>query len=317
VPNKLYPPPSSLYRRLRSEAGYWRDRLFTPKIGWQHVDERVNLTYVEEPLPEAIPDAEVVLVTTWEMVERVLTFPESKGRKVHLVQASAADVGVPKDRIEDLWRAPLRLVLISKWLYSLAEQRNCQDIVHVPIALDHSKYRILQPIAPRPKRVAMLFGRAFTKGSSDGIETLKIAKEKHPDMRAVLFGISSRPKTLPGWIEYRRNPPQACMVNDIYNGSSVYLCSSLGESFGLPAAEALACGCALVTTDCGGVRDYATEGQTALISPPQNPGLLAENLIRVLGDEGLRMRLAEEGGRRIREFSWDRSTTLLEQAIGV
>jgi len=198
----------------------------------------------------------------------------------------------------------------------LGQQVKCKDIFHVPIAIDHAKYRILQPISLRPKRVAMLFSIAPGKGSRDGIEALTIAKGKCPEMRAVLFGSPSRPKTLPAWIEYRRNPRQEHLVGDIYNGSSVYLCSSLTEGFGLPPAEAMDCGCAVVTTDCGGIRDFAINGRTALVSPAQNPGLLAENLVRVLADEGLRKRLAEEGRQEVQQFTWERSTTLLEQVIG-
>jgi glycosyltransferase involved in cell wall biosynthesis len=164
--------------------------------------------------------------------------------------------------------------------------------------------------------VALLFSLAPTKGSRDGIEALRIAKAKCPEMCAVLFGIPSRPKTLPAWIEYRRNPRQAHLVRDIYNGSSVYMCSSLAEGFGLPPAEAMACGCAVVTTDCGGIRDFAINGTTALVSPTQNPRLLAENLVRVLGDDSLRSRLAESGRQEIQLFNWERSTTLMEQAIG-
>lgn len=215
-----------------------------------------------------------------------------------------------------LWQTPLRTVVVSRWLYTLGEQLRDKDIFYVPIAIDHAKYRVLRPIHPRPKRVAMLYSLAPSKGSQDGIEALTIAKGKCPEMGAVLFGTTSRPKTLPAWIEYRRNPRQERLVGEIYNGSSIYLCSSWSEGFGLPAAEAMGCGCAVVTTDCGGIRDFALNGRTALVSPPQNPGLLAENLVRVLADEGLRNRLAEEGRQEIQQFTWERSTTLLEQVIG-
>lgn len=314
--NRFVAPPSSLYRLWRGKAAYWRDRLFRPEIRWQSVDDRVRLIYVEEPLADAVPEADVVFATSWDTVEYVVGYPEGKGDKLHLAQESPVNVGVPRDLAEGLWRAPLRTVVVSRWLYTLGEQLRGKDIFHVPIAIDHAKYRILKPISLRPKRVAMLFSLAPNKGSRDGIEALTIAKEKCPEMRAVLFGIPRRPKTLPAWIEYRRDPRQEWLVSEIYNGSSVYLCSTWSEGFSLPAAEAMDCGCAVVATDCGGNRDYAVNGRTALVSPPQNPGLLAENLVRVLADESLRNRLAQVGRQEIQRFTWERSTTLLEQAIG-
>ena len=65
------------------------------------------------------------------------------------------------------------------------------------------------------------------------------------------------------------------------------------------------CGTALVTTDTGGSRDYALNEETALVSPPKNPEALAENLIRILTDESLRLRLTENGYQKIKQFSWD------------
>jgi len=50
------------------------------------------------------------------------------------------------------------------------------------------------------------------KGSEDGIKALNLAKEACPDLKAVLFGVSVRPASLPDWIDYRRNPPQDMLV---------------------------------------------------------------------------------------------------------
>jgi glycosyltransferase involved in cell wall biosynthesis len=43
----------------------------------------------------------------------------------------------------------------------------------------------------------------------------------------------------------------------------------------------MACGCAFVGTDSGGVRDYATDGDTALLSAPGDRDGLLQNLIRI------------------------------------
>ena len=101
----------------------------------------------------------------------------------------------------------------------------------------------------------------------------------------------------------------------IYNSVSIFLSSSLAEGFALPPAEALACGCAVVATDSGGIREYAEHGKTALLSPPGHPEALAQNLLRVLEDDGLRMQLAKQGHEKIKEFTWERSTDLLEKFL--
>ena len=73
----------------------------------------------------------------------------------------------------------------------------------------------------------------------------------------------------------------------------------------MPAMEAMMCGAALVTTDTGGSWDYALNEETALVSPSKDPEALAKNLARILGDDSLRLKIAEMGYQKIRQFSWD------------
>ena len=116
-------------------------------------------------------------------------------------------------------------------------------------------------------------------------------------------------------MEYHRDPDQRFIVDEIYNRSSIFLSPSLAEGFGLPPAEAAACGCALVCTDSGGVRDYAEHGVTALLSAPQDPVTLAEHIHMLLQDEPLRVRLAEAAHARVKRFTWDHSADLMERFI--
>jgi glycosyltransferase involved in cell wall biosynthesis len=153
------------------------------------------------------------------------------------------------------------------------------------------------------------------KGTSDGLRALEEAKRRSPRLTALLFGTGTRPKGLPAWVSYFRDPPQTRLVDGIYNASSIYLCPSLAEGWALPPAEAMACGCALVSTDIGGVRDYAGHGTTALLSPVADTAGMAENLHSLLADALRREEIARAGKSRIGDFTWDRSTEALEQFI--
>jgi glycosyltransferase involved in cell wall biosynthesis len=75
----------------------------------------------------------------------------------------------------------------------------------------------------------------------------------------------------------------------------------------------MACGAALVTTSNGGSDDYAIDGETALVSEPDDTTALADNIERLLTDDELRIRLAKQGMQYVREtFDWDRSAGRLE-----
>ena len=62
----------------------------------------------------------------------------------------------------------------------------------------------------------------------------------------------------------------------------IYLCPSWDEGLGMPSMEAMACGSALVTYDNGGSRDYAHDGETALVAPRRDLPALVGALGRIL-----------------------------------
>jgi glycosyltransferase involved in cell wall biosynthesis len=81
---------------------------------------------------------------------------------------------------------------------------------------------------------------------------------------------------------------------------------SLYEGFGLPAAEALACGTPVVATAVGAVPEVVTP-DTGLLVPPRDPRALAEAIEALLDDPARRARMGAAGRSRMeRHFSWAR-----------
>ncbi len=90
-----------------------------------------------------------------------------------------------------------------------------------------------------------------------------------------------------------------------YNTAEVFVSPSLYEGFGLPAAEAMACGAAVVATTAGAFPEVIEDGKSGLLVPPRDAEALAEALDRLLNDWVLRRRLGREAQQRIAEqFSW-------------
>ncbi|BER91391.1 glycosyltransferase family 4 protein [Atrimonas thermophila] len=315
LPNWSPPPPPNFYRWLRKKAGQIRNLFFRPKVNWQPIDERVKMLYVPEPTERYVPDSDAVFATAWQTAELVAKYPPEKGEKFYLVQ-DFEDFFGPKERLEATWKEAFKMIVISHWLYkkvvSIVGQR--KDIIVIPNGINHQKFRLLNDIISRPKRVAMMYSNASYKAPEDGLRALEICKREFKDFQAVIFGPGAIPKRLPSWIEDKGTVDSETLVR-LYNSASIFLSSSVAEGFAFPPAEAMACGCAVVATDSGGIREYAEHEETALLSPPRNPEALAENLLRVLKDDTLRIRLAQAGHERIKRFTWERSTNLLEKFI--
>jgi glycosyltransferase involved in cell wall biosynthesis len=318
-PRRLkYAPPSSeaesLYYKVRRRAGGVVEMFCKPSINWQPVDPRVKSLYVPNSDASYIPDADVIFATAWQTVRSVLEYPMRKGEKFYLIQGYETFMG-PKDLVDETWRSYLSKVAVSKWLLEVGEQLGCRDIAYVPNAIDQEHYRLIRPIEERSPRIAMAFSKVPAKASSDGIEALEIVRERYPDIKVVVFGATNVRPSIPKWIEYHCNPPQDFIVREIYNKSSIFMSSSRSEGWSLPPAEAATCGCAMVAADSGGIREYLENGVTGMLSQPSAPKSLAENLCLLLANDGLRVRLAQAGRKRVAEFNWDRSASLLERLL--
>jgi glycosyltransferase involved in cell wall biosynthesis/GT2 family glycosyltransferase len=101
-----------------------------------------------------------------------------------------------------------------------------------------------------------------------------------------------------------------------YASAEVFAVGSWFEGFCQPGLEALACGVPLVTTDNGGCREYAIDGETALVVPPRDAPAMAAAIGRLLGDRRLGEELAAKGLDLVeREFDWGRRTDAFEAIL--
>lgn len=301
-------------------AGIWRnikglrDYVYTPPVKWQKIDPRVRMLFVPNYDVRYIPDADAIFATAWTTAEPVLSYPATKGERCYLIQGYETWMA-PKKLVDETWRLPLHKVVVASWLQELGESFGCHDLTYIPNAVDRERYILKDVVENRPRQVAMMFSTMPVKGSRVGIAALEVVKQSYPDLKVVLFSTCRKQGWVPRWMTYYRNPPQDFIVDSIYNKSSVFLSPSLSEGFPLPPAEAACCGCAVVATDIGGIRDYIHNGVTGLLSPTQDPVALAENLITLLGDEDLRIRLANACRRELASFTWERSAAIMEEFL--
>ena len=88
------------------------------------------------------------------------------------------------------------------------------------------------------------------------------------------------------------------------------------EGFGYTMLEALACGTAVVATDCPyGPREVLGGGQYGVLTPPADPDALAAAVSRLLNDPAGRRGLAARGLERARELSVQRMAGAYEAEL--
>lgn len=206
-------------------------------------------------------------------------------------------------------------ICVASWLVDVGRSYGVpeEQLVHVPLGMDHDLFATRTPSEERTVDVATLYHPSREKGWDVGREMLEELARRRPGLRALVFSLAGRPPgPLPDGVEVVLDLDQRRLADEVYNATRVFVQASRHEGFGLTAIEAMACGAALVTTDCGGSRDYAVPNETASVVSAGDATALADCAEALLRDADRRERLAAAGARYVRRFDWQRSGELLE-----
>jgi glycosyltransferase involved in cell wall biosynthesis len=250
---------------------------------------------IEAPRLDAneLPDADILVGGLAQPdCERLLQQPASRGAPLFLFQG----YGTPGNpHVTTMLKRRPRVLAVSSFVAQRARDHGCGVELTRP-GLDRVAFVGGEPCARRAPVVAMMTHALDWKATEDGLAALAAVRASLPGVEVRLFGASVPAAELgaPHLGALSRSA-----VAELLQRVSVFICPSLEEGLGLPGIEALAAGAALATTDTKGGRDYAIDGETALVTPPGRPDLLAASAIRLLREPMLRGRLAERGREHV------------------
>ncbi|MEK6805814.1 MAG: glycosyltransferase [Pseudomonadota bacterium] len=106
-----------------------------------------------------------------------------------------------------------------------------------------------------------------------------------------------------------------------YCAADLYVSASLGESFGLTALEAIACGLPVAAFASGGIKDIVRPGHSGVLAETGDWTGLIDATLRLAGDAGVRMSLSRTARQlALDQFSWDqmmrRYWAIYDRALG-
>lgn len=99
-------------------------------------------------------------------------------------------------------------------------------------------------------------------------------------------------------------------LTEVVQSALAFVYPSLYEGFGLPVAEAMACGVPVIASDSSSLPEVV--GDAGIQVNPQHTGQLAAALRRLIADGDLRRELGELGRQRAARFSWPAAAEALE-----
>jgi glycosyltransferase involved in cell wall biosynthesis len=263
---------------------------------------------LEDTLIEGVYD--VVVATSWRMVDEVEAFSARLGEKVcFLHDYESYRLGSRDERaaMQRSLRVGWPIIAASAPVQALVDELTGRWCPLVACAVDLRQFRQERPVDHQARHLVGFPARAErAKRTPDAIAAIASVRANRPEAVNVwCFG--QYPGPLPRWVTHLPQPTDAELC-DFYNRTAVFVVPSELEGFGLSGAEAMACGAALVSTMNGGVAAYARHGESAMLCPPRDPAALARAIGHLLSDDSFRQRMATAGARRVASRSWRQAT---------
>lgn len=273
-------------------------------------DLKARLLRVPTLSQRYIPDSDIVVATWWSTAFNVAGYDKSKGEKFYLVQHYEI-WGGPKEKVDLSYKLGLKMVSVSNWIKNTIE--NELDVKFEAVIQNAPGCDQFYPENRNQNntlRILTSYRKEDWKGFPDAAEAFRKAKDICPEIKLVAFGPCTN-GDLPEDVECHQNPV-GDKLRAIYNSCDIFLFPSHCEGFGLPPMEAMACKCAVVTTNVGAIPDYTVAGETALISEPGDIDGLSQHIITLVKDRDKRSKISENGYNYIRKFNWEDSCDKLE-----
>lgn len=229
-----------------------------------------------------------------------------RSRAFYFIQDFEAWFGLSEEQVLNSYRFNLNKIAIAPWLCEKVASVG-ETATLIPNGFDFEYFKLSNPIENRKSsNVLMLYHLDDRKRCVDSLAALEKVKKVIPDLHVDMFGTPEKPENLPEYIDYYQRPDRE-LHNKLYNDAAIFVAASKAEGMALPPAEAMICGAALCCTNIGGFALYAKNNETALTSPVYDIDKLAENIITLIQNDELRIKIAKAGNEFIKQFTWEKA----------
>ena len=191
---------------------------------------------------------------------------------------------------------------------------NPNNIKVIPNGLDLSIFKINETISKEEfKIVTVASADVPLKGLDTTLKAISLTRKSFPNIKLSVVGNPRenghterviRELDLTNYVSFKTNLSKEEVAHE-YQSSSIAIVSSLYEGFGFPAAEAMACGTPIISSNASALPEIVQEfGQLYV---PGDHKMLEECIIKFFQNRLLFNDLAKEGSLHAHEtFNWEK-----------
>jgi len=301
------------------KLGLYTKHIVKIMLGWYHPaswykfknNVRVKIAYTVKHLPIGSK----LIFTGYQDLDIVKGIKEIPNKdKFYFIQGYETWFGATPDEVDSSYRLGYNNMVVATWLLEKVESAGAKGVL-LPNGFDFDYFKLENPIESRHSfEISMLYSEVRLKCCDVAFAALKKVKEWVPELHVTMFGTFKEPADMPSWFTYYHSPDKE-RHNEIYNNAAIFVAASSVEGFGLTVGEAMICGSAICCTDTGGFRMMVKDKKTGLISPVGDVDSLAKNILTLIKNNDMRIKLAKAGNAFIQQFTWQRSFDKLEKLL--
>ena len=274
---------------------------------------RAKLTKIKELSPGLIPPGDFILPNFYTTV---MAAWEAKTGQVVRLSLGYEPLWVPNaEQARQTYLIGVPVISISEWLRQLILQQTGVNSTVIPPGVNTSLLRSLPKQSPRSGRQTIMYiMRAkshgyFWKGNDEFWQACTLLRSEMPNLDIIV--VTPERDTVPLACQVFNSPSDAELAR-LYAIADVFVYASHFEGFGLPPLEAMAAGTAVVTTDCGGNRDYTQNGENCLVVPPNDGERLTSAIRYLLHHDHERQRIGATANQFAQTWTWQRTADRVE-----
>lgn len=304
----VYAPSSNKIRR------YFANLLNLKKPFWIK-SSSVKFKRIDKFSNKNIPSGDVAIAFNLYTADCLNALSDKVGKKLFSTQHDEGLFHFDQEYAHKVYSQPVKKIVVSTWLKEVMRNKYDVDSDVVLNTIDKKVFfRQVVNKSIKKLRILLLHHTFEWKGSIQGVEIVKELQKKYPNLELVMFGTRMKKINIHD-VEYHYRPFGKNLAK-IYSNCDIFLCPSWYEGFGLPSLEAMACGCAVVTYDNGGSRDFAFDGKTALVAKRKDKEDLKNKLEVLIKDKDLRKNISENGIKFVKAMpSWEDQARKLEKIL--
>ncbi len=140
------------------------------------------------------------------------------------------------------------------------------------------------------------------KGAKYILEAVEELHNTLPEWKFSAFG--NYDGQIPKYIDFHYRAKTSDLVT-LYAKSKIFVLPSLVEGFSLVVLEAMKSGCAVVSTNCGGVDEYGIDGENILFVPIKDSKTITKAVLNLIKNEQLLNGLSKNGIITAEKYSYE------------